>query len=378
MIDNVFTYGNVAPLYSITNNETTSDQSLDVQSPFDFYNFLKYSKQQTSPLLYNDSYQAYLKNWSQVKKYDVERASVLIRDSYIELLKDISLNYLSYDEQRFIATADFNDPQDLDIVIPFFSKKLADICNFYAQKREQVKSKLTNLKRKGVTSSVQHAIFESLTDHIVVSDDSNLMLNIPSIDVDNILSKMKIELEELYDLYPNYLDNSPNLDYSSYDVTTPLRQQLYNANINSIDADLFLNFDDAVKRYIFEHTNIFLKELGDSFRVQYNIDQIDLECKPNDKLYDVITDSKSEAITVLNLRKKLIEKYMGTDFYYISTNTNNEPVSGLLFSAQTPTSNLLNRHYPTTASVEETTALQTIRKIGVFFRPDKMGLLYFS
>lgn len=378
MTDNVFIYGSVAPLQSITNTESSSAKALDAQSPFDFYNFLKYSKQQTSPLLYNENYLEYLKSWSTVKQQSTTQATVLIKDRYIELLKDISLNYLSYEEQRFIATADFTDPQDLDIAIPFFSKKLTDICNFYAQKREQIKGKIQNLQKKGAASSAQQAIFDSLADHIAVSDDSNLVLNIPSIDIQRILSKMKIEIEELYDLYSNYLDNSPNLTFESYDVKSPLRQQLYNANINTIDADLFINFDSAIKKYIFENTNIFLQELGESFRIQYNIDTVDLNCKPNEKLYDIIAASKDEANVMVNLRKRLIEKYMGTDFYYISTNTDNVAVSGLLFSAQNPTSNLLNRHYPTTASVEETENLHTIRKLGVFFRPDKMGLLYFS
>lgn len=377
MIGNSFSYSSQLPAYSITSD--ASQDSLDSQQPYSFYDFLKYVQTDLSPLQANDAYQHYLKEWGASKKLIASEADALIKERYIELLKDITLNYLTFEEKRFISNADFSDPQDLDIVIPFFSKKIREICQFYAQKRETLKHKVLALRDKGNRNSVQQSIFESITDFLFVSDSTDLVNNVPSLKLTNIVASLKIEIEELFDLYASYLDNSPTQTAESYDVRTQLRKDLYSANINSIESDIFINFDNAVKQYIFDNLKVFIKELGNSFAIDYNLDEVNLNCKQNDNLFDLINGVKDEAIDVINLRKKLIQKFIGADIYYIKTgSTASDIVSGLLVKADNPSGNLLNRHYPTTASVEEDGFLYPIRRIGNFFRPEKNGILYFS
>jgi hypothetical protein len=52
--------------------------------------------------------------------------------------------------------------------------------------------------------------------------------------------------------------------------------------------------------------------------------------------------------------------------------------SSVIFKADNPSGNLLNRHFPTTATIEEESDLQSCRRIGLFFTPEKNGLLYYS
>lgn len=379
MAGNVFTYSSQTPLYSVTNPDAEESRILDSQSPFNFYDFLKYSQETLTSSQYNTAYQQYLVEWANVKKYNKQQSTELIGERYVELLKDISLNYLTYEERRFISLADLNDPADLDVIIPFYSRKIREICNFYTSKREKIKNRIEVVKQKGSRNSLEQAVFEALTEYIFVSDDVDLVNNVPALKVENIITTLKIEIEELYDLYSSYLDNSPKKTYSDYSVKTELRQQLYTSNINDIDADIFLNFDEAVKRYILEHLNIYLTELYKNFTINYNLDAINLDCKEGSKLYDLITTNRANATTMLNLKKQLIEKYMGSDLYYVKTgSTTSDVTSGILVEASNPMGNLLNRHYPSTASVEEESELYTIRNIGYFFRPEKNGLLYFS
>lgn len=376
MIGNTFSYITQLPTRSITSGST--QDALDNQSPFSFYDFLQYLDADLTPLQANDAYQQYLRRWSAVKGQIEEDATALVRDRYIDLLKDISLNYLTYEEKRFIVTADFTDSQDLDILIPFYSKKIREICQFYAKKREKLKHKIIALKDRGNTTSVEQAIFETLTDFLFVSDE-DLSQNVPALDINNILKSLKIEIEELYDLYASYLDNSPTQSSSSYNVKTQLRTDFYSANINSIDADIFINFDAAVKQYIFENLIVYLSELGNEFSIEYNTDNVNLNCKQDDDLYSLISTVRDDATNVISLRKKLIQKYIGSDIYYIKTgSTATDVTSGVLVEASNPSGNLLNRHYPTTATVEEEGYLYTIRRIGQFFRPEKNGILYFS
>lgn len=379
MTGNIYPYGTQLPLYSVINPDTTADKVLDDQNPFSFYDFLRYSQQQLSPVQYNESYQKYLVEWSAYKNNTAYQLDNIIRDRYVELLKDISLNHLTNEEKRFISTADFNDPEDLDIIIPFYSKKLREVCNFYASKREKIKNRIEVVKQKGNKTSVENTAYEAVTEYLYITDDDGLQDNFPSIQIDDIINKATVEVEELYDVYSSYLDNDPKLTYGDYAVKTTLRQDEYTANTNDVEADMFLNFDAAVKRYILEHVSIYLAELYGNFTINYNIDAVNLDCKVNDKLYSFITQYKDEATEILNYKKQLTTKYIGSDFYYITTgSTTTSVTSGVLFSADSASKNLLNRHYPTTASVEETSNLLNARSIGLFFRPEKNGLLYFT
>ena len=102
-------------------------------------------------------------------------------------------------------------------------------------------------------------------------------------------------------------------------------------------------------------------------------------CKSGDKHFNLISPYKDYATNILDLKSILIKKFIGADFYYVKTgNTKNDIESGKLFEADNPSGNLLNRHFPSTASIEEDSQLKTLRKIGLFFRPEKTGLLYFS
>lgn len=379
MIDDIFKFGEVIPLNSITDNSNRTSKLLDVQSPFTFYDFLKNTSEQLTPLQYNDYYLQYINNWNAVKAVNQQTAQQNIIERYTELLKDLSLNYLTLEEKRFISNIDFNDPTDIDVVIPFYSKKIREICNFYATKRETLKFSIRKNSNKSSFNSIEKSISETITDFLLTSDEKSLTLNAPNINIQNILSTLNVEVEDLYDLYSNYLDLDPTQIATDYDVKTKLRNDIFSANINDIEFDIFINFDAALKRQIFNTVNVFLTTLGQSFTVNYNFNTVNLNCKQGDKLFELIDSNRSRATRELTLKKQLIQKYIGSDFYYIKTgSTLTDVTSGILFKADNPSGNLLNRHFPSTATIEETSELYSARRIGLFFTPDKQGLLQFS
>lgn len=378
MIDDAFKFGSLMPLYSITDT-TTNTQALDSQSPFTFYDFLKYTKEQLSPIQYNEAYLQYLNNWNVVKQLIEPAAQQTIVERYTELLKDISLNYLTLEERRFITNIDFNDPSDLDIVIPFYSKKITEICNFYNSKRESLKYKVLKNSNKGNITSVEQSIAEAVTDYLLTDDVNMAVLNRSSESIHNALTALSIEVEELYDIYSRYLDIDPVKTADDYSVKTNLRRELFSANVNDIEADIFINFDNAVKKQIFNTVNVFLASLGTNFTINYTFSAVNLDCKKGDKLYDLVTSNIGRATREVQLKERLIKKFIGADFYYIKTgNTLTDTTSGILFKADNPSGNLLNRHFPSTASVEEESELVSARRLGLFFAPDKQSILYFS
>ena len=143
MVNNNFSYKSVDVQQSILSSNVDMSTALDIYTPFTFFDFLKQGKQTLSPQEFNDAYLAYLKNWYIFKDGVSTTNEDNIRDRYIELLKDITLNYTTQSEKRFLSNIDYNDPTDLDVTIPFFSRKIVEICNFYKSKRDELKFKIT-------------------------------------------------------------------------------------------------------------------------------------------------------------------------------------------------------------------------------------------
>jgi hypothetical protein len=377
-VSNTFVFSKNLPYNSIVNPNVQSEDYLDFQSPFSFFDFLKYTKSDLSPTQFNDLYIDYIREWNTVKNNSVYQIDQTIKERYVELIKQITLKYTTFEEKRFLSNIDMNDPNDLDIIIPFYSKKIIEVCNFYSEKRERLKFKIQKNKIKGTEVSLEKAIFETITD-VIFSDFFEVSEYQNPINEQELLRDLNIEIEELYDLYTNYLDNDPDETYETYDVKTELRKSLYSSNINQIDAELFINIENAIKKQIFEDVRVFLTEFGRIFTINYNVLDVNLNCKPDEKLFNLVNSAKPNATRLVELRNVLIKKYIGSDFYYITTgSTITDVTSGVLFKADNPTGNLLNRHFPTTASIEEESDLQSCRRIGLFFTPEKNSILYYS
>ncbi len=362
---------------SITN--PNSVKILDNDAPFSFFEYLKQISDKVSPINFNDLYLEYIKTWSEIKNYNKEFVDNEIKNRYVQLLKDLTLKYTTAEEKRFLVNIDYDDEFDLDIVIPFYSKKIIEICEYFCKKRESIKFKTERNKSKGSLNSINRAIFETITD-VIFSDVLEVGVKQSYVNVDDLYKDLNIEIEELYDLYTNYLDNDPSMSYETYNVKSDLRKKLYSSNINDVNGNIFVNIDEAVKEQIFEDVIIFLDEFKKNFSINYDLSTVNLDCNVGDPLYTLVSTNKDNARKIVDLRYSLIKKYIGCDFYYVQTadvEDNNYTVE-LLFKADNPSGNLLNRHFPTTASVEEESDLQSCRRIGLFFTPDKNSILYFS
>ena len=377
-MSDTFVFSKILPANSIINPNVSKEDYLDYNCAFSFFDYLKYTKSNLSPNEINNLYVDYIRQWNIVKQNDINQINDSIKERYVDLLKEITLKYSSLEEKRFLSNIDFQDENDLDIVLPFYSQKIREICNFYSEKREKIKYKTQKNRIKGSCNSIQNAIYETITD-ILFSDVIEVGTFQKNISQEQLLSNLNIEIEELYDLYTSYLDNDPDKTYKDYDVKTQLRKDLYSANINRIDADLFLDFDSSLRNQIFENIRTFLTEFGRIFTINYDVAAINLNCKPDEKLYNLVNETKPTAARLVHLRNSLIKKYIGSDFYYIATgSTITDITSDILFKSDNPTGNLLNRTFPTTASVEEESDIQSCRRIGLFFTPEKNSILYYS
>lgn len=356
-----------------------SFKALDTYEPVSFLTWLSNKNVASSDVtvLFN-SYKDYIINWGKKKSLNKQKQNETLRDSYIQVLRDIVINFSTDEERRFVLNADFNNDLDLDIVVPFFIKKLKQICLYFALQRENIKTAEIqhNLRGSnfGLDVLVQKVIYDAAnTSQYLFTDKTN---KLPPVSA--LANDLSVYVEELFDTTTNYFNINPLSAEQKFYNTSVERRTLSSANINSIDSNLYLNFKqaiiDAINQYPF-----FVDTLGiNNFSVNPNLSGTELFYLKNRDFINYLSGGPSEL--KINLQKRLAPKYLGNDFYYLSTGTTaTNFVSGILFSVQpadgAATLNLLNRSFPTVATVPNLNQLYAEREIGKFFIPTYLGLL---
>jgi len=361
---------------SITSNES-STLILDADHPFSFVRWIEYNKiiyTNISDLL--QRYKKYVNNWYEKKNLIPIVETITITDLYKNLLNEIIINYTSLDEKRFLKNLDTDNPRDLAIAVPFFAEKIKDICVYYASLRDRLQSTALEYNLKGSIYGLESLIYNEISRALEEQDLIDLVtsLNIP---LSAIRNNVIVEIEENYDQYPNYLDIG-TLPASAYNATEGLRAEYFNTNTNEINPNLFVDFDEAIINAIKAYP-FYLIELGtNNFTINLNVSSDQLDYLKDSDFINNINDQNSSNLS-LNLESSLTTKYMGTDYYYVSTgNTSTSFISGILFQADSPFANYLNKNTPTVAAVQSESFLATSKTLGLFFKPDKIGLLNFN
>lgn len=314
---------------SITNVNVQTKDALDVSGPMSFILFIKTISNSFEPSNLQSYYNEYLKRWNSFKKNKKISDDDLIAEKYREFLKEITLSYSTLEEQKFLSNLDFNDPSDLEIALPFYSKKLLEISEYFNKKREETKFQLLKKKLVGTNYGLKRSIADFTINYLESIQDGSFYFNI-----DDVKSKLEIEVEELFDTYPSYFNQVPN-------------EKIYDNKDLDWGYDIFLKTNAELLSTTFASASSLsdLKELND------------------------LIDSK----------RSLTKKYVSSDFYYISTgsslsgSTRFDFVSGKLFDVTSAGKNFLNIDYPTTASTRREN-IQTPREIG-FFRPNKNAII---
>ena len=369
--------------YNFTFNDSITNQSTD---PVDMYapvTFLEwFSRKNFTNFDVNilfENYRRYIIEWGKTKRINKQDERDLIRDSYIQVLRDIVVNFSTEEEKRFVLNADFNDNNDLDIILPFFLRKLKSVCLFYVEEREELKTASIQHNLRGSNLGIKNLIKKVIFDAAKTSQIDFTPSTFQFPPVSALAAEVHVSVEELYDTYDQYYNINPLS--ANTGSTGTLRAELSSANINSIDPKLYLDFKsaivDAIKQY-----PMFIDSLGtNNFTINPVVDGSNLTYLKNRDFINYLSGGPDNL--KLNLVKKLAPKYMGNDFYYLSTgSTATNYVSGLLFSVRplsgAPTLNSFNRQFPSVASVPSLESLYTEYQLGKFFVPQKLGTLIFN
>ena len=342
--------------YSIVND---SSNPKDYDSPYSFLAFIQY--QNFSNIDVNEqlkSYQQYVNTWASKKNFKKSEETAVVRDAYVNLMREITLNFSTEEEKRFILNADFNDDSDLDIIIPFFIQKIKQISLYYRDKRKDVKNSLIKYNLKGSNLGIETIVKKLVYEYV----NNNLRTN--KKELSSFQSNFDVSISETYSDSDGYYDKSENGE---------------NTFTNKIDPNVFINIKqsivDAISAYPF-----YLKNSDTSYISNFTYNPIlsgtELQYLKSRDFIDYIQNGQDSL--KLNLFKSLYPKFIGTNFYYLSTNSQNQSVSGLLFDSDSFDGQYLNKHFPTTALTQSLDNIYTAYELGGFFIPQNQGFLIYN
>lgn len=327
-------------------------------------------------------YRDYQTGWYKLKQETVTDEKQVISQSYINLLKEITLNYTSLEEKNFLSQVNYLDKKELDIIIPFFVKKLKQITQYVVSKRQEVKYAKIKSSFKGSEISVKKSIKELIIEKIRDTDFISKYASSKFPSVSSITQNLIVDVESLYDEYQHYFDIDSNSNKSLYVKSTDTdRNNTFDSNILKVSSDFWLDFDQAVSDLFSQIPTLISIQKStlstdDNVGISLNIFRSDVDSLDTRFLLD---SSKINPVTVIDLQKQILEKFSGTSVYYLSTgSTQTSYVSGRLFEPKNSNSDILNRYNSTRATTPSDDNLVSIKDIGGFFTPDKEGILNFT
>lgn len=345
---------------SITNKNSIVSEIKDTINPYSFIEYIsKTSGDNTTEDFKN--YKEYLVEWSNIRSTDDSAidSKTLLQREIINLLKIITVSYATFEEQSFLAslnwdmsTATAEEKNSLYSALPIFVSRLKEIADFYRKKRSEANFIIERNKIKGTTLSIEKIIFDKIIQYLFNNDQSQIPF------VQNFLN---ISIDNYVDVYSDYFDIE--------------RGVVPTANYNDIDKDIYFELKKVLGDMLFDG-NVYLREIPLIAQLAIDFSQ---ECI-GDKLTlknELVEKSELSLITdtdKIALRKKLYQKFIGTDFYYLYKDSEGNIVTDVFIKADNPTNNLLNQQTIDTPT-NPGNQLKLLKNIGLFFKPCKTSLL---
>jgi len=315
---------------SITNPNVKRENALDRNVAFTFLEFIKNVPEFYEPGGLQNYYNEYIRRYNRKAVSKNADDKEIIIERYREFLRDITLNYSTNAEQKFLSQIDFSDEYDLQIAVAFYSKKIRSIISYYQVRRDKLNFSTTRAKLKGSNFGVQQNAYELVIDFLSNRDTAAKDYNI-----DDIKKNLSISLTEYVDQYTKYFNIEPSeKDYG--------RNYLEYSPDGLPDSNIFLSNDSVLVEEVFADSDSFLREI-------------------------------KEVNEVFDNKRQQTEKFIGADYYYLSTNDIGVTEYGQLFEADAPYANFLNTDYPSVASVFSND-IKSVRDQG-FFKPTNSGII---
>ena len=340
------------------------NEAVDKDRVFTYIQFVKMYGYQNDTNVFMTNYKDYVTKWAEAKKKSITLTNEqFVFSRLVEILKSITLDYSSYQEQDFIAHIDLNNKAHIKALISIYSRKIREITQFYRKKRNEIALVVRKNSSRGSTKSIEQVIYEKIFDYIF----SNRNL-VPS--YKNLKRDLVISIQNYVDTYSDYFD-IPRIK----EFTDDTRKQMLTANINSIDYRMYLEIELVVSEILFSG-NVMLEEIPLIAQLGLDLSQNcvgDMLALKNSLMANT-TVNQVDLTEQIALKRRLYEKFLGCDLYYLYVDLQGNIQMDILCKALNPTGNLLNCGTADTATVENE-QLTLLSHIGLFFKPNKTSIL---
>lgn len=347
-------------IISVINND---DNAKDRDRVFTFIEFIKLYGFENDSNTFLTIYKDYITQWANIKKVNIDiDTQSFVKIKMIDILKSITLNYTSYEEQDFIANIDWTNDLHIKSIIPIFSKRIKEIGAFYRKKRNTISQIIDKNKIKGSTQYIEEIIYNKILDFLF---NKSQVISLQEIKKDLLIS-----VENYIDTYSEYFDIPRNIP-----CTNESRKEFITSNINDVDYKVYLQTENVLADLLFSG-DVYLEEIPLIAQININFNA---KCV-GDKLALKNTLLKNSEINLIPindqiaLKRKLYQKYLGCDLYYLYTDTDKNITMDLMVKSEHPSGNLLNCQTSDTATFESN-ELSLLSNIGLFFKPDKISII---
>lgn len=335
------------PESSVTNKDTPSKEIKDRTKPFSYITWLQHVRFETTEIKdYTAQYNAYLKEWAAVMNKKEFETLTLISDRYKDLLRDITLNYSTAEEKRFLANIDYTNSRHVESALPFYVSKIKQISLYISRQRD-------TMKQQKVISSYAGST------HGVVAGASKSVLN-RSIDPTKInTTKTETDTEPYFNVSVVEL----------YDFS----EQYFKQNKLPFTDDTFKQDAELIQQVLQECQPVL--KLNNDINIILSSPPIDINPTLETQAIDY-SEFFNYTKHVDNLNVLFHDQYMGDrlgkDIYKLDNNS-----LTLLKSPEKPWRNLQNRVRVVNNNRHQTDSHKSVADIGGYFTPQNTGLLTF-
>lgn len=190
----------------LASNSITNPQSIvfdDMSAPYTLLEWIeKTSNTAGSADNFVDQYNIYVRSWRESSNNTASQNDVSIKDTYIRFLKEITIKYTTAEEKRYLNNIDFNDDNEADAAIPFFTRRIREIVETIYRGRQQSKFQKIKHSMRGSATGVEKSIFDMLIKY--VSGETIINTLLPS--KEHVTRNARSRVVETYDITQDYFD----------------------------------------------------------------------------------------------------------------------------------------------------------------------------
>jgi hypothetical protein len=301
-------YLNQFNISNIQTPDTFTGQSnlFDTENPYSFKEWLKIHTSIGSGREFKE-YDRYLRSWYSSKEGIKTERSLALKSDYVNFVNELSVIFKDDPQFKYISDIDFDDNVDIEYAIPYYTKKIKEICFYIINKRDSAKKAKIKYNMAGSTQALEKLFYQYLLQAFT---KKNTLIQVPEFSgvetlpaLSSISDTFKIVVEEVNDA-GNYFDKDPSVDYYS---ELPLSSYFEN-----------LDYTDSYQ-WIFESGSIPLCSDNPLFFVlSSTLEQFGVESAFALPFSAIdLADRFAPTPNVVNFNL-LSQKYSGNDFYVLT------------------------------------------------------------